>query len=120
RPCDARSGSAKQCSSRNDLLAHFQRHVSPVRSPTVQVRAVHEIADAYDRAESVVGETLQVVDQVVASKVFLGHCAVHIVLISDEAVQVDLRRHDGLPAQIDMNGARGNLDFTPATHAHEL
>ena len=43
-------------------------------------------------AESVVGEALQMVDQILAREIFLRHRAVDIVLESDVAVEIDLRR----------------------------
>jgi hypothetical protein len=65
-------------------------------SAAVQVRAVHEIADADHSTDAVVRETLQVIDEILAGEIFLRHRAVEIVLISDVTVEIDLVGNDCL------------------------
>src|SRR5262249_27087471 len=89
----------------NDLFADAQRHITPVRSASVEIRTVNEITDANDGAESVIREPLQVVDEVFAREVLLRHRAVPVMLIPDVAVEVDLSGHHGLARQIDVCGA---------------
>ena len=74
----------------------------------MEIGAVRQVADAYDGAESVIGETLKMIDEIVASIVFLRHSPVEIMLESDVAVKIDLGGHDGLAGEADAGGARGN------------
>ena len=96
------------------VVPHAQRHVAPTRPAAVQIRPVDEVADADDRTEPVVGETLQMVDEILAREVLLGHRAVHIVLVSDVAVEIDLGRHDRLARQGDARRAGRDLQIALA------
>ena len=109
RPRDARTRRAKQRRAGIDLVAHAQRHVAPVGPAAVQIGTIHQIADADHRAEAVVGQALQMVDQILAREILLRHRAVPIVLIADVAVEVDLGRHHGLAGQVDARCAGRKL-----------
>src|SRR5215471_14933424 len=85
----------------------------------MEVRTVDQIADTNDPAESVVGETLEMIDEILAGKVFLGHRAVPVVLESDVAVKINLRGHHGFAGQVDMSCAGRNLDLAFAADSSE-
>jgi putative heme-binding domain-containing protein len=53
------------------------------------------------------------VDEILACEVLLGHRAVHIVLVSDVAVEIDLGRHDRLARQVDTRRAGRDLQIAP-------
>ena len=110
----------KQRGARDDLVPHSQRHVAPLGPAAVQIRTVHQIADADRGADPVIRQALEVVDQVLAGEVLLGHRAVPIVLVADVAVQVDLRRHDGLAGQVDVRGAGRHLNLATPADPREL
>jgi hypothetical protein len=86
----------------------------------VEIRTIDEITDANSRADAVVGETLQVIDEILSSEILLRHRPVPVVLVADVAVKVDLRRHDGLACQIDVRGSCGNLQLASPAYASEL
>ena len=54
------------------------------------------------------------VDQVLARVERLGHRALHDVLESDVAMEIDQRRHNGLAGQVDVCGSRGNAQLASA------
>ena len=119
RPGDARSGGLEQRGAGHDLVAHLQRHVAPSCTPTAQIRSIDQVADANRGADAVVGQALEVIDQVLTGEVLLRHRAVPIVLVADVTVQVDFRRHHELAGQIDMRGARRHLDLSLPSHPAE-
>ena len=110
----------EQRRARNDFVPHSQRDVAPVGSTTVKVRAADQIADPDDRADAVVGEQLQVIDQVLARVHLLGHRAFSDVLEPDVPMEIDQRRHHGLAGEVDARGARRRLDVGAAAHICEL
>ena len=59
RPRHAGAGGPEQRRARDHFLAHPQRHVAPAGAAALHVGAVHQIADADDRADTVIGEPLQ-------------------------------------------------------------
>src|SRR5206468_11183361 len=89
-PSNSRPRRLEQRRARNDFISYTERYISPIRSAAVEVRAIDEITDSDDRAEPVISETLQLIDDVLACEVFLCHRAVEVVLVSDMAVQIDL------------------------------
>jgi hypothetical protein len=109
REGDPRSCRSKQRRIRDDLIPHAQWHVAPVRPAAVQVGAVEQVADADRRADSVVGEALQMVGEILDRVELLGHGPFRDVLESVVAVEINQRRHDGLARQINMRRASGNL-----------
>src|SRR5207247_8712598 len=66
RPGYPRACRAKERCHGDDLLPHPQWNVTPMSPAAVQVRTIDEVANADDRAEPVVRETLQMVDEVLA------------------------------------------------------
>src|SRR5438093_4554764 len=81
---------------------------------------MEQVANADHGAESVVGETLQMVDEILAREVLLCHCPIDVVLISDVAVQIDLRRHHGLAGQIDTHRPGWRLHLASPADSREL
>lgn len=86
----------------------------------MQVGAILQVADADHRAESVPGEALEMIDQVLARVIFLRHRAVDIVLEADMAVEIDLAGHDGFASQVDVCRAGGDLQFAALAYLSEL
>ena len=78
----------------------------------VQVRTIDEVANADDRAEPVVRETLQMVDEVLAREILLRHRPVKVVLVPDVPMEINLRRHDAFARQIDARRPSRDLHFT--------
>ena len=111
-PGDPRARRAKQRRIGNDLFPHLQRHVSPIRPAAMHIGTVFQIADADGPADTVVGEALQVVDQILAREEFLGHGSFRDVLEPEVAVKIDDRRHDRLARQIDVHGPGWNPQLT--------
>src|SRR5215831_4290726 len=85
----------------------------------MEIRTVDEIADADNGAETVIRETLQMVDEVFASEVLFCHRAIPVMLVADVAVEIDLRGHNGLACQIDVCGARRHRNLTAPAHLRE-
>ena len=120
-PGDPRARRAKQRRIGDDLFPHLQRHVAPIRPAAMQIGTVFQIADADDRADTVVGESLQMVDEILARVEFLGHGSFRYVLESDVAVEIDHRGHDGLARQIDVRSPGRNLQLTsPADPSEQV
>jgi hypothetical protein len=86
----------------------------------MKVGALDEIADAHSGAHAVIGEALQVVDQIFARVGRLRHRPVGNVLEADMAVQVDQRRHHGLAGEVHTRRAGGHRQLTAASHLREL
>src|SRR5204863_615028 len=103
------------CSARHDFIAYFQRHAAPTRSASFHIGAIDKIADADNRADSVIGKTLQMIDQVLAREHLLRHPAVRDVLVAEMAVQIDQRRHYGLAGEIDACTDSWDSDLTFAS-----
>src|SRR5579872_1683148 len=86
----------------------------------MQIGAVEQVANPDGRAHPVVGETLQMVDQILSRVVFLGHRAIRVVLVAEVAVKIDLGRHDGLSGEIDAGRAGRHLYFAFAADSGKL
>jgi hypothetical protein len=85
----------------------------------MQIGAVFQIANADNRADPVVGETLQVVDEILAREELFGHGSIIHVLVSDVPVEIDHRRHDRLARQIDVHSPGWNLQLTALADSSE-
>src|SRR5579872_5845245 len=85
----------------------------------MQVGTIDEIADADRGADAIIGKALQMVYEILAGVVFLGHRPVDIVLKADVAVKIDLRRHHCLASEIDASGSGGDLQLAFAAHTCE-
>ena len=107
RPGHPRSRGLVHRGTGHDFIAHFQRHAAPAGASALHVGTIDKIADADHRTDSVVGEPLQVVDEVLAREHLLRHPAVGEILKAEMAVEIDERRHDGLAGKIDARAARG-------------
>ncbi|OLC44222.1 MAG: hypothetical protein AUH43_19200 [Acidobacteria bacterium 13_1_40CM_65_14] len=79
----------------------------------------HVGAGADDGGKSVIGVPTQVVENVLPVEVLLRHRAVALLEEAEMAVDIDHRRHDGLPRQIDARGAGRNLQLAAPSHAGE-
>ena len=120
RPGDARAGRLEERCTRDDFVPHPQRHVAPLVPAAAEVRTLDQIGNADDGADPVVRETLQMVDEVLARVVLLGHRPVGDMLEPDVAVEVDFCRHDCLAGQIHSGGSGWHLKLAPATNPREL
>ena len=120
RPGDPGTGGAKQRRAWDDLFPHAQGHVAPVGPATAQVGTAHEIANADDRADSVVGGTLEMIDQILARVGLLRHGPFGDVLESEVAVQVHHGRHHGLARQVNASDPFGDREFAAAADLGEL
>ncbi len=118
-PGDARTGGAKQRRARNDLVAHAQRHVAPFGPSAVQVGAVDQISNPNGGAESVGGEALEMVDQILTCVIFLRHGSVRGVLVTEVAMEIDFGGHHGLAGEIDACGSGGDRELATAADAGE-
>jgi hypothetical protein len=85
----------------------------------MEIRPIDQVANADGGADSVVGQTLQMIDEIVASEILFRHRPIPVVLVPDVAMKIDLRRHDGLARQIDVRRAGRNLQLAPAADARE-
>src|SRR5207302_8000412 len=105
-PSDARASGAKQRGVGDDHFSHLQRNVVPVCPSAVHVGTVLEVAYADRRADSVVSEPLEMIDQILTSVESLGHRPFHHVLESNVAVQINQRRHDSFVREVDVYDSR--------------
>ena len=101
-PSDAGAGGAKQRGVGEDLFSHLQRNFAPVCPSAVHVGTVLEVAYANRRADSVVSEPLEMIDQILTRVESLGHRPFHHVLESDVAMQINQRRHDSFAREVDV------------------
>ena len=67
--------------------------------------AVDEVADADDGADAVIGQPLQMIDQVLACEGLLRHRAGRDVLVAEMAMEVGHCRHHGLAGEVDASSA---------------
>src|SRR5262249_11692681 len=72
-----------------------------------------------DSTDAVIRHALEMVDEIFAGEIFLGHRAIPIVLVSDMPMQIDLPGNDGLARQVHALGACGNRHFASPAHARE-
>src|SRR5678810_1218088 len=119
RPRNTRPCSAKERRTGDDFITDAQWHVTPIRPPAVQVRPVHEIADADHRAVSEVRKALEMIDEVLASEVLLRHRAIPIVLVTDVTMQIDFCWHDSLPSYVYTRCACRDLQLTSTSNLSE-
>src|SRR5215510_13752159 len=94
RPCDSRTCGNEESRAEGFFVADAQRRVAPLRTAAVQIGAVHEVGDPHDATDTVVRHPFEVIDEILARVVFLGHRPIEIVLEADMAVDLHLRGYD--------------------------
>ena len=95
-------------------------HVAPILAAAVKIGAADEIGDAHYRADSVIGEALQMIDQVLAREGRLRHGVVGYVLKSEMTVEIDQCGHHGFAREVDVSGAGGDLQLASGADTGEV
>src|SRR5262249_17736299 len=75
-----------------------------------------EVADADDGADTVVSETLKMVDEILTRVGRFRHGPLSYVLVTDVAVEIDHRRHHGLARELDARRSRRDQHVTAPSH----
>ena len=78
-----------------------------------------QIANADDRADTVIGKALQMVDKIVAGEHLLRHRAGGHVLIADVAMQINHGRHHRLAGESDARCAGGDRQLAAPADCRE-
>ena len=101
RPHHAGAGRLELRGARHDLVTQLEHDIAPSGAAAFHVAAVDKVADADGGADTVIGEPLHMIDQVLAREGFLRHRPIGDVLETKVTVQVDHGGHHGLAGEID-------------------